>query len=136
MNELERPIVTRLKATIAGQGLTLDYLECPKWDGKAPRRLTCTGYLDGVRADVRVRLTRTTTSVNFDAELQNGVLATANLVKQLKRDGYQAIDCGDVAAYPTVVGSELVCSVSRGPRTKYVVATVLDKAGTVEISDY
>lgn len=135
MDSLEKPIAGQLTKQIVGQGLSLDYLDCPKWDGKAPKVLTCKAYLDGVTADVRVRLTKTTTSVNFDAELQDGVLSTTNLVRQLKSDGYHKIDCGEIPAYPTKVGSEIVCAVGAGTKQEYVVATVLDRSGTVEIND-
>lgn len=139
MNQLEKPIATRLGRQVAGQGLRLDYLDCPGWDGQTPQQLTCTGYLDGVRADVRVSLTRSTSRVTFDAELQDGVLATRNLVRKLRTDGYTGVDCGERPAYRTVVGSELVCSVredeGRSAR-KYLVAEVVDPDGTVEIRDY
>ncbi len=136
MDKLEKPIASQLEKRITGNGLSLDYLDCPEWDGKAPQELTCKGYVSGVQGNVRVRLTRTATSVNFDAELQDGVLATSNLVRQLKTAGYAEVDCGDKPAYPTVVGSELVCAVGKGGNAKYVVATVLDESGMVEIKDY
>jgi len=136
MDKLERPIASQLEKRITGNGLSLDYLDCPDWNGKAPQELACEGYVSGVRGEVRVRLTRTATSVNYDAELQDGVLATANLVRQLKTAGYTKIDCGDKPAYPTVVGSELVCAVGKDGNVKYVVATVLDESGMVEIKDY
>lgn len=136
MARLENAVAVRLRAQVAGQGLRLDYLDCPKWDGMAPQQLICKGYLNGVTADVRVRLTRTTTSVNFDARLQDPVLATANVERRLREDGYTAIDCGKKPAYPAVVGSEVVCKVSKDGAQKYVVATVLEGSRTVQISDY
>lgn len=136
MARLENAVADRLKGQVAGQGLRLNYLNCPQWDGKAPQQLTCEAYLNGVTADVRVRLTRTTTSVNFDARLQDGVLATANVERRLRKNGYTATDCGEKPAYPAVVGSEVVCKVSKDGRQKYVVAEVLDGSRTVEISDY
>ncbi len=136
MDRLEKPIASRLEGKVTGQGLSLDYLDCPEWNGKAPQRLTCTGYLDGVKADVRVQLTKTSTRVNFDAELADGVLATENLVRQLKAEGYADIDCGERPAYPAVVGDRIYCSVRQAGERKYVVATVIDRSGTVQIRDY
>lgn len=136
MDELEKPIALQLERKIEGDGLSLDYLDCPAWDGKAPQEMTCKGFLNGVTGDVLVALTRTTTRVNFDAELRDDVLATANLVRQLKSAGYSDVDCGDRPAYPSVVGSELVCAVGNGAEVKYVVATVRDDSGMVEIEDY
>jgi len=135
MDELERPIARRLGDEVARQGLVLEYLDCPIWHGKAPAQMRCEGYLNGVVATVVVRLTKTTNTVTFDAELQDGLLATRNLVRRLRAEGYRDIDCGATPAYPTVVGEELVCSVGDGS-SAYVVAEVLDESGTVEIRDY
>lgn len=136
MNDLERPIAAQLRSDVRSQGLRLSYLDCPQWDGKAPQRMTCKAYLNGVTAPVRVRLTRSTTRVNFDAELGNGVLSTAKLVRQLNRDGYNKVDCGNRAAYPAKKGLELICSVDEGGKREYLVATVLNRLGAVSISDY
>ena len=50
MDSLEKPVHARLAAQIAGQGLTLTYLDCPHWDGTVPQRMTCRGYVDGLVA--------------------------------------------------------------------------------------
>jgi len=60
----------------------------------------------------------------------------ANVERRLREDGYTAIDCGKKPAYPAVVGSEVVCKVSKDGAQKYVVATVLEGSRTVQISDY
>ncbi|MDQ3615765.1 MAG: hypothetical protein M3393_03910 [Actinomycetota bacterium] len=136
MNRLEKPIAEELSGQVAGQGLSLDYLDCPRWNGRVPQQMTCRGYLDGVSAGVSVKLTQRTTRIEFDAKLQDGVLATASLVRRLRSDGYTGIDCGDRPAYPTVVGSELICSVHESGQKKHVVAEVLDRSGAVQIRDY
>lgn len=136
MDALETPIAKQLAAQVAGQGLTLEYLDCPKWDRKLPRHLMCVGYFDGVTAKVKVRLhAEAGGSVTFDAVLQQGVIATRNLVEKLTTDGYSHVDCGDVPAYRARVGDKLVCAVTKSGRSGYVVATVTDKAGGVMIKD-
>jgi hypothetical protein len=137
MDELEKPIAVRLSGEVRGQGLTLDYLDCPDWGGEAPERLTCKGFFDGVTAHVLVRLTQAPGgAVNFDATLQNGVIATRKLVDKLSGEGYTNVDCGNTRAYPTRVGTRLVCSVRDHGEHGYVVARVTDKSGDVAISDY
>jgi hypothetical protein len=137
MDGLERPIAARLSSQVDDQGLTMEYLDCPDWNGKLPRTLACAGYFEGVTADVLVHLTRSASGdISFDAELRGGVLATSNLVTRLRSEGFTRVDCGDRAAYPTVVGSQLICSVTRRGAQKYVVATVTDRSGAVAIDDY
>jgi hypothetical protein len=137
MDALEKPIAKQLAAQVADQGLTLDYLDCPTWDKRVPGHLMCIGYFDGVTAHVRVRLHALASgSVSFDAVLEQGVIATRNLVERLRNDGYSHVDCGDVPAYPTNVGRRLVCAVRKDHKSGYVVATVTDKAGQVMIKHY
>ncbi len=134
MDRLERPIAARLAARAARDGLTLDYLACPSWDGRMPERIRCTGYFDGVTASVRVRLTSLPGgSVGFDANIGKGVVSTHRLVEQLRGRGYRDVDCGDRAAYPARVGLRLVCAVSRHGHRSFVVATVTSRAGGVTI---
>jgi hypothetical protein len=57
-------------------------------------------------------------------------------VDQLHGEGFTGVDCGDVAAYPTRVGTRLVCRVTDRGRQRYLVATVTDRHGTVGITDY
>ncbi len=137
MDDLEQPIARRLSKEIAGQGLTMQYLACPAWDHKVPDRLACTGYVDGLPADVEVRLVATAGgAVSFDARLSGGVVATRNLVTTLRRHGYRDVDCGGVHAYPADVGSRVVCRVHRAGATRYVVATVTSSSGRVRIRSY
>lgn len=137
MDDLEKPIARRLASQVAGQGLKLDYLNCPRWDRKVPGDLHCVGFFDGVRAAVRVRLRAMHSgAVSFEATLQRGIVATHALVDRLRRMGYRRVDCGDAPAYPASVGSRLVCAVSRDGRRSYVVATVTDRSGAVMIRGY
>lgn len=137
MNGLERPIAARLAGEATGEGLRLDYLDCPRWDRAMPRRLTCVGYFDGVRAQVLVRLrTMAGDAVGFDAEIGAGVIATRNLVERLRDHGYTHVDCGDRAAYRSVAGLRLVCAVVERGTRKYVVATVQNRSGAVAIHAY
>ena len=102
-----------------------------------PSRLTCRGYVDGIVASVQVHVSagggRT---VDFDARLGDGVIATRSLQGTLRRRGWRAVDCGDVAAYPAHVGDRIVCRVERPGRRGYVVATVVDREGKVSIAGY
>lgn len=138
MDSLEKPVHARLAAQIAGQGLSLDYLDCPRWDGTVPWRLTCRGYVDGLVARVGVRLEAAVAgrAVGFDARLLDGVIATGKLEKTLHGQGWTEVDCGDRAAYPAKVGSRIVCHVRRPGDDRYVVATVSDRSGAVMIADY
>ena len=138
MNQLERPVRERLADQVAGQGLTLTYLDCPPWDGTVPRRMTCTAYVDGVLARVAVHLKAAVEgrAVSFDARLLDGVIATHNLVSTLHEKGWDRVDCGDVPAYPSRVGSRIVCHVQRPSDDRYVVATVSARNGAVMIRDY
>ena len=137
MDHLEKPIAHRLAPQAAAEGLSLDYLACPSWDGRMPERMRCTGYLDGVTAQVRVRLRAVAGhSIAFDAKIGDGVVATHNLVAQLRGHGYTRVDCGDRPAYRSRVGLKLVCAVTDHGHRKYVVATVTDRSGEVAITDY
>jgi hypothetical protein len=137
MTRLERPIAARLAHEAAAEGLGLDYLRCPPWDGRMPHRLRCTGWFDGVRAPVLVRLTTLAGgSLGFDARIGPGVVATANLVEELRTHGYTHVDCGDRPAYPSRVGLRLVCGVTEHGTRRYVVATVGSRSGAVSIRDY
>ncbi|QWZ08946.1 hypothetical protein KRR39_03645 [Nocardioides panacis] len=138
MNRLERPVHARLAAQVAGQGLTLTYLDCPPWDGTVPSRMTCTAYVDGVLARVAVHLKAAVEgkAVSFDAKLLDGVIATRNLEATLRRQGWQRADCGDAPAYPATVGSRIVCRVTGSAGGRYVQATVTERSGAVMIADY
>jgi hypothetical protein len=138
MDTLERPVHERLAAQIAGQGLTLSYLDCPHWDGRVPQRLVCRAFVEGLVARVAVHLKAAVAgrAVSFDARLLDGVIATRNLETTLHRQGWTGADCGDVPAYPTRVGSRIVCHVRKTSDDRYVVATVSDRSGTVMIRDY
>ncbi len=138
MNRLEKPVQQRLAAQVARQGLTLQYLDCPHWDGVVPSRMTCRAYVDGLVAPVAVRLRATIRdkAVDFDAWMLDGLIATRNLEGTLRRQGWTQADCGRAAAYPARVGSRIVCRVVRPGRVKYVVATVSDRQGAVMIADY
>jgi hypothetical protein len=138
MNGLEKPVRARLASQVAGQGLTLTYLACPRWDGTVPRRMVCRAYVDGLVARVAVRLRAAVegTAVGFDADLLDGVIATRKLEGTLRRQGWAEADCGSRAAYPAEVGARIVCHVRRPADDRYVVATVSDRSGAVMITDY
>ena len=138
MNDLEKQIAGRLAAHVLRQGLVLEHLDCPHWDGAVPSRMTCRGYVDGVVATVRVHLASAVDgkAVNFDARLQGGVIATQNLVDTLQEQGWSDADCGAVPAYPARVGSRIVCRVTRDGADQHVVATVRDRSGAVMIRGY
>lgn len=138
MNPLERQVEERLAAQVARQGLTLRYLDCPRWDGTVPRRMTCRAYVDGLVARVGVRLEATVhgKAVGFDAWLLDGLIATRKLEATLRHRGWTRADCGPLPAYPARVGSRIVCRVTRPGEQKYVVATVSDSQGAVMIADY
>ena len=138
MDDLERPVHARLAAQLAGQGLTLDYLACPRWRGRVPVRLTCKGYVDGLVAPVAVHLRAAVAgkAVGFDARLLDGVISTRRLERTLARQGGREADCGRTPAYPAEVGLRVVCRVTRAGGRRYVVATVTDRSGAVMISDY
>lgn len=137
MNRLERPVAVRLAVQVAREGLTLTYLACPPWTGRVPRTMTCHGYVDGLVVPVRVVLEAAVAgrAVRFDARLGSGVLATRKLEATLRRPGTTAAYCGRTPAYPTRVGTRIVCRVVRSGRTHYVAATVTSRAGEVRITD-
>jgi hypothetical protein len=137
MNIVERTIAGDLSSRLSEQQLTLDYLDCPDFDDRSrPQKVTCRGYVDGVLADVRVSLWGPADHMQYDAMLDDGVLATANLVRRLEAQGYREIDCGERPAYRSHVGDQIICTVVEAARQKYVVATVTTDGGEVEISDY
>ena len=137
LDELEKPIAERLGRQVASQGLRLEGLDCPRWSGEVPASFECQGWFDGVPGRVSVALTEGKHgAVVFDAELLGGVISTARLVKDLEAQGYTAVDCGAVAAYPTDVGSTITCAVSEDGRTRHVLATITDESGAVTISEF
>lgn len=137
MDSVEEPIADHLAEQLRVDGLTLDYVDCPRWSGSVPARMVCDGYLDGVVGQVQVELTRGRGgAVEYDAWLEEGVLATARLVRRLEDEGYTSVECGDVAAYPARIGLRLVCEVEDDGEIAYVAATVVDADGEVRIEDY
>lgn len=137
MDHLEEPIARHLAAQVDDEGLTLEYVDCPRWSGVVPTQLICDGYVDGVVGQVDVELSRGEDgAVEYDAWLEEGVLATARLVGRLESAGYDDVDCGETPAYPARVGLRLVCEVEDAGETVYVVATVTEPSGKVEIRDY
>ena len=137
MDAMEKPIADRLALQVAPQGLHVDYLDCPDWNGKVPAHLNCQGWFDGVRGTVRVTLERDKGgTVAFDAELEDGVIATKKLVRELAAKGYADIDCGQAPAYPTDIGSTITCAVTDKGMRKHVVATITDGHGGVTIADF
>jgi hypothetical protein len=140
MNRLERPLAAQLARRIASEGLSLGYLDCPRWDGTVPSRMTCRGYVDGLVAQVEVLLKAAVRgrAVRFDAWLADGLIATRTLERTLRDHGWSRPDCGDVPAYPAHAGETLVCRVHRGSAgvARYVVATVTDRSGAVTIAGY
>ncbi len=134
MDDLEQPVAERLRSRLEGDGLTLEYVDCPRWTGDAPSTLTCKGYVDGVVGEVDVELARATDGrTEFEAWLGEGVLATQRLVARLEREGYTAVDCGATPAYPARLGMMMVCRVEENGSTGYLVATVTDRRGAVRI---
>ena len=137
MDDLEQAVAARLGQQVARENLDLQYVACPHWRGRAPQRVTCRGYVDGVTADIHVRLNRLTGgAVSFKARLGRGLIATSKLERQLRADGFQDVNCGQAPAYPSVVGSHVVCAVSKDGTRKFVVATVTSRSGAVEITGY
>ena len=137
MDRLERPVARMLARQIASDGLTLEYLDCPPWDGIVPSRLTCRAYVDGLLATAQVRLAMGAPgqAPDVDAWLGDGVIATDSLEDTLRRQGWGGPDCGPAPAYPARVGSRIVCRVSRDGQVRYVAATVRSRAGAVTIAD-
>lgn len=137
MDDLERPVARRLAPRLEDDGLTLQYVECPRWAGALPTALRCKAYVDGVVGEVVVKLAhRAAGRVEFDAHLRQGVLATPRLVERLEKDGYRGVDCGRTPAYPSRVGMRIVCRVHRDGEMSHVVATVVDHQGAVRIEGY
>lgn len=137
MDALERPVAVRLARQIAAEDLSLDYLDCPHWDGTVPSAMTCRGYVEGLVTRVPVHLLAAKgRRIVFDARMGTGVVATRRLEDTLRSGGWSDVDCGDVAAYPAQVGTRIVCRVRRGSEVTYVVATVRSQAGRVTIADY
>jgi len=137
MDDLEQAVAARLGQQVAREQLDLQYVACPHWRGQAPRQLTCRGYVDGVTAAIHVKLHRLTGgAVSFKARLGRGLIATSKLERQLRVDGFRAVDCGQAPAYPSVVGSHVVCAVTKNGDRRFVVATVTTRSGAVEITGY
>ena len=135
MSSIERTVAEQLARHLARDRLTLATLDCPPWDEILPHRMTCRGYVDGLVAHVRVDLTASAGDrVSFGARVTDGIVAVGTLERTLRRHGWRAADCGDVAAYPARVGSRIWCRVSDSVRTRYVVATVEDRSGGVTIA--
>jgi hypothetical protein len=137
MDHLEEPIAERLAVRVRQEGMSLEYVDCPRWSGAAPAELVCTAYVDGVVGEVDVSLTRGTSgAVEYDAWLRRGVLVTSRLVARLEAEGFTSVDCGEVPAYPSRVGLRLVCQVQEAGERSYVIATVTAGDGEVEIRDH
>lgn len=137
MDRMEQPVARRLAPRLASLDLTLQHVRCPQWRGELPASVRCHAYVDGVVADVLVRLEQGGDgTVAFDAELDGGLVATSELVDRLEDEGFVAVDCGDRAAYPARVGTEVVCRAHRGETEHTVVATVTDRRGAVEIAEH
>lgn len=137
MNDLEEPVHTRLAPRLEDDGLTLEYVDCPRWSGTVPAVLECKAYVDGVVGEVEVELSKGPGGrVEFDAWLDHGVVATTRLVERLESEGYTDVDCGSTAAYAARLGTRIVCSVREGDDASHVVATVTDRVGHVQIEDY
>ena len=138
MNKLEKPVAARLAAQVADQGLSLSYLDCPRWSGRVPARMVCRAYLDGVVASVRVHLRAAVAgkAVGFDAALADGIIATRKLERTLRGQGWTSADCGTRAAYAAVVGTRIVCRVQRKAQERFLVARVTDRDGQVMIGAY
>ncbi len=137
MNDLEQAVAARLSRQVAHQGLDLSYVACPPWHGKAPRQLTCRGYIDHVTAPVHVRLSKLVGgAVSFQARLVRGLVATAKLEAKLREDGFTDVNCGSAPAYPSTVGSHIVCAVTKDGQQRYVAATVTSRSGGVMIRSY
>lgn len=137
MNVLEEAVQDRLNTRLTDDRLRLEHVDCPRWDHRVPARLRCEGYVEGVVGKVVVELTgRKADRVEFDAELEAGVVATARLVDRLAAAGYHRVDCGPTTAYPARHGLRIVCRVQQNGERSHVVATVSDRTGRVRIEDY
>ena len=137
MDDLEQAVAARLDRQVIHEGLHLQYVACPAWHGKAPQRLICQGYVDGVMTSIHVRLSRLVGgAVSFQASLARGLLSTAMLEDKLRKDGFAQVDCGAAPAYPSVVGSRVVCSVTKKGHQQFVIAKVTSPSGSVEIRGY
>lgn len=136
MDDLERPVAERLAPRLEDDGLTLQYVACPRWSGTVPATLTCEGYVDGVVGEVKVELSDGGGQVEFDAWLVRGVVATTRLVERLEHEGFAGVDCGPTPAYPARLGLRIVCRVRGEQDVSHVVATVTDRAGHVQIAAY
>lgn len=137
MDRLENPVADQLRPRLAEEGLSLEYVDCPPWAGSVPHSVECRAFVDGLVAQVQVRLAEDDHGgVAFDAWLEDGLVATSRLVNRLEEEGWHTVDCGSAAAYPARPGLEIVCRVHRGGTADYVVATVVDRRGGVRIADY
>ncbi|HSJ19398.1 MAG TPA: hypothetical protein VK964_02390 [Nocardioidaceae bacterium] len=137
MDHVEEPVAARLAPSLEEEDLTLEYVDCPRWDGVLPANLACKGYVDGVVGEVDVELAKGRKGhVEFDAWLDQGVVATARLVRRLEDEGYADVDCGRRPAYPAEPGLRIVCRGHAEGEVEHVVATVVDHDGSVRIEDY
>lgn len=137
MDPLESSVTERLNTRLADDGLRLQHVDCPAWHGAVPGHLRCDGYVDGVVGQVEVELVKGNgAAVEFDAELGDGIVATARLVDRLRQEGHTGVSCGAAAAYPARPGLRIVCRVHRDGAVAHVVATVSDRSGAVQIEDY
>ena len=136
MDVLERSVAERLSAQLRDEGLGVSYVDCPEVTGGLPATLDCDGYVEGVVGQVLVDLSDEGGAVEFDARLDGGVVATSRLVRRLESEGMGRADCGETPAYPARIGLEIVCSVRQDGETSYVVATVTDRRGAVEIAEH
>jgi hypothetical protein len=137
MDHVEEPVAARLAPRLRDEDLTLEYVDCPRWNGALPANLACKGYVDGVVGVVDVELTAGRKGhVEFDAWLDHGVVATTRLVRRLEDEGYTDVDCGPLPAYPAEPGLRIVCRGHAEGEVEHVVATVADRDGSVRIEDY
>ena len=81
--------------------------------------MTCTAYVDGLLARVAVHLKAAVEgkAVSFDARLLDGVIATRNLERTLRRQGWHAPTAVTPRRTPPRVGSRIVCHVTRPATT-------------------
>jgi hypothetical protein len=136
MDRLEQPVADRLAPRLRDEGLTLEYVDCPRWSGSRRVVMRCKGYVDGVVGEVEVELSEHRGHLEFDAWLSRGVVATSRLVERLQDQGHTSVDCGEVPAYPARQGMTIVCRVEDAGVTSHVVATVTGRSGAVEIERY
>lgn len=137
MDQLEQSVADRLAPRLVVDGLHLDYVDCPRWPEGLPAAVECRGYVDGVVGDVDVELTKSARGrVEFDARLDDGILATRRLVERLEHEGYTRVDCGNSPVYPAQPGLRIVCRVHSDGQTLHMGAEVTDGQGAVRIEKW